>query len=347
MKFNKLILIIILFLKTGNVLSDNNIFNVNNIEIEKRGKINNNMLANQAIKEGFNQLLEKILLKDDLEKLSDLKFTEIKELVLYYNISNKINKNNNIKKIVFNVLFDKNKIHDLFFKKNISYSEITNRELYLLPILKKDDQIFIYNKNFFYSEWNKFYKSELIEFILPLENIEIIQIANLNKKNLFNLKLSTLFKEYSSKNLALVLIEDNNLDEETVYFKTKILGKNITKNIKIKKYNLKKNEFYKKIITNVKIEIENLVKSQNLIDIRTPSFLNAQLKITKNSNLIELNLRLKKIGLIENIFIQEFNKNTVYLTIKYLGKLDKIIKQLEEQKVMLKNKNDYWIIKII
>ena len=35
--------------------------------------------------------------------------------------------------------------------------------------------IFIYNKNFFYEKWNKLKKFELIEFILPLENIEIIQ----------------------------------------------------------------------------------------------------------------------------------------------------------------------------
>ena len=348
MKIYKLIFIILVFFfKTGNVLSNNSIFNVNNIEIEKKGKITNNKLADQAIKKGFDELINRILLKDDVKTLEQLKFSEIRELVTYYQVLDTTINENKFKKINFNISFDKDKIHNLFYKKGVSYSEISNKELFILPILKKKNQIFIYNQNFFYDNWNEIYETDLIEFILPLENIEIIQIANLNKKNLFNLKLSTLFKEYSSKNLALVLIEDNNLDEETVYFKTKILGKNITKNIKIKKYNLKKNEFYKKIITNVKIEIENLVKSQNLIDIRTPSFLNAQLKITKNSNLIELNLRLKKIGLIENIFIQEFNKNTVYLTIKYLGKLDKIIKQLEEQKVMLKNKNDYWIIKII
>ena len=36
MKFYKLlILILIIFLKTGNVLSENNIFSVNNIEIKK------------------------------------------------------------------------------------------------------------------------------------------------------------------------------------------------------------------------------------------------------------------------------------------------------------------------
>ena len=55
-----------------------------------------------------------------------------------------------LEKINFNISFDKDKIHNLFYKKGISYSEITNKELFILPILKKDNQIFIYNQNFFY-----------------------------------------------------------------------------------------------------------------------------------------------------------------------------------------------------
>ena len=57
--------------------------------------------------------------------------------------------------------------------------------------------------------------------------------------------------------------------------------------------------------------------------------------------------RLKKIDLIENIYIQEFNNKSVYLKIKYLGKLDKIIRQLKEQKIILKLIGDQWRIKII
>ena len=57
-----LILILIIFLKTGNVLSLENIFNVNNIEITKKSNNSNEDLANKAIKKGFEELLEKILL---------------------------------------------------------------------------------------------------------------------------------------------------------------------------------------------------------------------------------------------------------------------------------------------
>ena len=38
------------------------------------------------------------------------------------------------------------------YEKDISYAEITDKEFYLLPVLKKDDQYFIFNQNFFYEK---------------------------------------------------------------------------------------------------------------------------------------------------------------------------------------------------
>ncbi len=348
MKLFKFILIIlVVFLKTGNVLSENKIFDVNNIEVEKKGKISNEELANDAIKKGFNELLSKILLKDDIKKLNELKLFEIKKLVNYYQISKETNSDVNLIKVSFNISFEKNKIHELFYNRGISYSEVSNKEVYILPILKKDKQIFIYNKNFFYENWNNNQQELLIEFILPLENIEIIQNINLKKDNLIDLELRNLFTGYLKKNLAVVLIDLKNKEEEKIYFKAKILGKNIVKNLIIKRLNLNEDEFYKKIIFETKQEIADLVKSQNLIDIKTPSFLKAQLRINKKNNLVELRSRLRKIDSIENIYIQEFNNKSVLIKIKYLGKLDKIIRQLENQKVILKFTNEEWIIKII
>ena len=347
MKSYKLILfILIIFLKTGNVLSNNSIFNVNNIKIEKKGKSSNEELANKAIQIGFKKLLDKILVKKDSKKLEKLKFFEIKELVTYYQVFNK-EKTNNVEKINFNISFDKEKIHNLFYNKNISYSEITNKELFILPILRKNNKIFIYNQNFFYNNWNEIYENELIEFIIPLESIEIIQNINLNRDNLFNLKIKKIFQEYPDENLAIVLIEDNNSKKEKIYLKTKILGKNIVKNITVERFELNEREFYEKIITEIKKEIINSVKLQNLIDVRAPSFLNAEFETSKKSSLVELNLRLKKIDSIEKIYIQELNKDTVNLRIKYLGNLDKLIKELEIKKINLRLTGDQWSIKII
>ena len=347
MKLYKIIFILIVFFKTETLFSDNNLFSVNNVEIEKKDKITNDILANRAIKKGFNQLLKRILLTEDVNRLSDLKFSNIKELVIYYQITDTSNDKKEIEKINYNVTFDKNRIHNLFYKRGILYSEITDKELYILPLLIKDNKVFIFNNNYFYKNWNEVYKNELIEFILPQENIEIIQYINFFKENLINLEVINIFQEYLNKNIALILIDDNKSNNGKVFIKTLIQGKKISKSFNLKKNNLNTNMFYNKIITNTKKQLIDLVKSKNLVDISTPFFLNVKLNLNRNSNLAKLNLRIKKIDSIENIYVQEFNKDYVNLRIKYLGKLDNIITQLKKENIDLRLINDLWVIKTL
>tara|TARA_B100000963_G_scaffold101349_1_gene87667 strand:+ start:26244 stop:27287 length:1044 start_codon:yes stop_codon:yes gene_type:complete len=341
--FKQIILILIVFFKTGNLLSENNLFNVNNIDLERKGNISSNQLANQAIQKGFNQLIKRVLMKEDLPKVSGISFLDIKNLVTYYNISENTNEENS--KINFSVTFDKDKIHDLFYKKGISYSDITDKDFYILPILLNNDEVYIFSNNYFYENWNKLSEQDdLIEFILPIENIEIIQKINNSRNNLLDLDINSLFKEYLKKNIAIILIENNNSNKEKIYLKAKIQGKIISKSFVLKKDKFEKKNFNEKIIYDVKDEITNLVKSQNLIDIRTPSFLNVKLNLNKGMNLVLLNSRIQNIDLIENIFVQEFNRDYVNLRIKYLGKLDKIINLLKIEKIELSYVNDQWFI---
>ena len=341
----QIIFILVIFLKTETLLSDNSLFNVNNIELEKNDRTTNNSLANQAIKKGFNQLIKKILLKEDINDLKDLEFSLIKKLVTYYQISD-ASENKDGDLVKFSVTFDKDKIHELFYKRGISYSEILDRELFILPIYVSDNEIFVFNNNYFYKNWSQIYEVDLIEFILPLENIEVIQTINKNKNNLINIELNDLFREYSKKNLAVVIIEDYKTIKK-IFIKTRIQGKSISKSLNLKIKDLGKEKINKEIIIFSKEEIINLVKSENLIDIRTPSFLNIKLNLNKKTNLVEFNSRIKKIDSIENIFVKEFNKDYMRLRIKYLGKLEKIINQLNNENINLQQDKDEWVIKIL
>ena len=345
--YKQIILILIIFFKTGNVLSESDIFNVSNIEVLKKAEITNSQMSRQAIKKGFQELINKILLDQDKEKLSKLSFSQIQELVSYYQVTNK-NSNDTEESIEnYNILFDKDKIHDLFFVKEISYSEIIDKELYLLPILNKNNQIFIFNQNFFYQNWNNENSINLIEFILPIENIEIIQNINTYKDNLLDLNLDDLFKEYQKKNLAMIYIDDYSSTKIKIFLKIKISGKKISKNLNLNKNIKKENDLYKELIIQLKNELINTIKSENLIDVRRPSFLNVKLKLSKKNSLIELNKRLKNIDSIENIYVQELNSNYVFLKIKYLGRLAKIINQLENQKILLRETGNQWSFKLI
>ena len=205
MKLFKLFIILIVFFKTENLLSENNLFNVNNILINKKDNLSNNQLANQAIKEAFNLLSKRILLKKDIQKISDLNYLNIRELVTYYNISKKTNNDD----VIFNVTFDKDKIHNLFYNRGILYSDIVDKDFYILPIFLKQNEIYIFSNNYFYKNWNEYSDDDLLEFILPLENIEIIQSINKSRDNLLSLNLDLIFNEFTNKNIAIALIEDN------------------------------------------------------------------------------------------------------------------------------------------
>ena len=98
------------------------------------------------------------MLKQDSDKLTDLNFSAIKQLVTYYQITNIPNKKTEDQIVNFSVTFDKDKIHDLFYKRGISYSEITDKELYILPVLVAEDEIFIFTNNFFTITGIKFTK---------------------------------------------------------------------------------------------------------------------------------------------------------------------------------------------
>ena len=347
MKFSNLIIfILIIFNKTGNVLSNESIFHVNNIELIRKTNVSNDELASKAIEEGFLALINKILLKEDVEKLSKLNSSQIKELVSYYQITNQDTTETEDEKISFNIFFDKEKFHKLFYLKSISYSEINDKEIYFLPILKKGNQIYIYNNNFYYENWVKLNKESLIEFILPLENIEIFQMINLKKNNLLSLDLQDLFQEYSRKNLAIVLIDETNKKTKKIYLKIRILNKNLSKNLKID-FNSKENNNYNQyLISKISNVITDMVKSQNLIDVRTPSFLNTKTKNTKINNLVELNDRFKKIDLVDSLYIQELSKDYIRIKIKYFGKLNKIINKLNDQNISLKLINEEWRLEI-
>ena len=272
----------------------------------------------------------------------------IKDLVSFYQITNIPNEEKNEESVNFSVTFDKDKIHNLFYKRGISYSEILDKELYILPLVIKNNEIFVFNNNLFFKNWNKFNKkNDLIEFILPIENIEIIKNINESKNDLINLNLDYLFTEYKKKNLALILIEDKSKKIKTVHIKAKIQGKYVSKNLNFKKENIKNREYNELIISEIKKELINLVKSANLIDIRTPSFINVKLDLNKKNNLVNFKLKIKKIESIENVFVQEFNKDTMSLKIKYLGKLEKMIEQLKNSKINLKLINDQWVIKTL
>ena len=338
------IILIVLF-KTGNVLSNNNIFNVNNIKINGEISKNKEKLINEAFKKGFEELINRLLVEEDYKKFSTINLKQIKEFISYYQILESSEELDNDSIVEFNISFDKKRMHKFFGKNNVLYSDVINAEMILIPLLVREKQYFIYTKNFFYENWNTESSNDLIQYTLPVENIENIQIIQKNKDDIYNLSFSDFFKEYSSKNMAFVIIEINK-NKAKIFLNTKIGGKKIKKTLLINQENLNQKEFKNKIIFEVKKTIKDLIKLQNLIDVRTPSFLNVEIKLDNSNNLEEFNSRIKNIDLIDDFYVQKLNKDFALVKIKFLGKIDKIINKLKDNNIELKMYEGQWQLEI-
>ena len=341
-------IVIIVFLgKTGNVFSNENIFNVDNISITVNKSKNKEFSFNKAVKIAFDRLIDKILIKKDINKLSSTSLDEIKKLVSHYQLIEE-NKNINSQKIIFNITFDRDQINKLFYEKNILYADITKLQIIIMPVLIKNDNVYLFSENYFYKNWNEEVdntKDQVIEYILPLESIESVRLINSNKNNLENIDLN-LLKNYEIQNyIYLVINYEKNLTN--IYLKANIFNNKLIKNINIKKLEIDETEKMKNIKFILKEQIKEIWKKENLIDVRTPSFLNSKLNLQSKEDLLKVNNLLNKIDLIQNFSVLELNMNYTKITIKYLGNLEKLKKRLNKKGLILKIDGDEFFIELI
>ena len=113
-KITLIFIIIVFFLKTGNVFSDNNIFYVDNIIIKNDKNLSRNELLNKAFTKGFKKLINKILLEKDIKSIEQTNLPNIKRLISAYQVRE--NKELlTLNEVVINLTFDREKINEFFY----------------------------------------------------------------------------------------------------------------------------------------------------------------------------------------------------------------------------------------
>ena len=344
MKFFNIIFILTIFL-ISKICFSNDIFNSQdyilkfnskNINIIKEEKINNIKIKS------FKSILNKVLQKSDYENINkhiDILF--VNKYVLSISI--------NDEKIVNNNYFSKVKIN--FNKKSLINYFIENK-INFINYLPDNFLLVIYDENnienYLLSENNKFYK-----FLLKSDNnIHKFKIPNLdyNDRYLFNKKdiknneiknINKLSQKYKTKNIVFVRIKSHNsiytiktklINEKNNYlvreFSTNYLDLDyIFENIHINTINKWKS--FNKIETNIINSIECKIKINNIY----------QLKYV--NNLLKSNLYIKKIVLNSIIFKENTYK------FYFFGNLDVLRNSLEKMRLLLTNKNNNCIIKIV
>ena len=126
------------------------------------------------------------------------------------------------------------------------------------------------------------------------------------------------------------------------YIKVNIQNQKVNKNLNFKYDKNNKTNSLNDAIEELKKEINQIWKNQNLIDINTPSFINLTLEINKRKDLLRLKSILEQIDVIENSSVLLLNKDYAKIKVKYLGKVSKIKAKLIEQNIDIKIVNNEW-----
>ena len=344
-KYLFILSIIVFLFKTETVFSAETIYDVNNIQVS--GKLNNNLDNNKLIEEAFRKafliFINKTLLEKDIETLSKTNIQIIKDFIFTHQITSQKKSIDEEIILTVNVKFDPKKINNYLSINNISYADISEISISILPILRKENNLFIFSDNFFYNEWNKTEndkkntEEQLINYNLALENAEDLFYINNNKENLELIdinKLNSLSEEKNKIFLILTLNEDAKVFIKA-YFNEKEVIKNITLN------NNSTND-YNSLIMNVKDLINQIWKEQNLIDINTPAYLDIIFDIKKINDFLKFRTFLDTIDIIDNYSILEITNKYAKIRMKYKGKISNLREKFLNEKININIENNEW-----
>ncbi|MGA1291720.1 MAG: hypothetical protein ACO3X4_01620 [Pelagibacteraceae bacterium] len=344
-KYLFILSIIVFLFKTETVFSAETIYDVNNIQVS--GKLNNNLDNNKLIEEAFRKafliFINKTLLEKDIETLSKTNIQIIKDFIFTHQITSQKKSIDEEIILTVNVKFDPKKINNYLSINNISYADISEISISILPILRKENNLFIFSDNFFYNEWNKTEndkkntEAQLINYNLALENAEDLFYINNNKENLELIDINKLNSLSEEKNKIFLIFTLN--EDAKVFIKAYFNEKEVIKNITL---NNNSTDDYNSLIMNVKDQINQIWKEQNLIDINTPAYLDIIFDIKKINDFLKFRTFLDTIDIIDNYSILEITNKYAKIRMKYKGKISNLREKFLNEKININIENNEW-----
>ena len=155
-------------------------------------------------------------------------------------------------------------------------------------------------------------KNYLIDYILPTEDLDDLNLIKENYLELENYNFEEIIKKYFLNNsiIALFFKDDNQIK---VLSKIYIKDKKVIKSNSFKNVDLNNSKNLTKLMDNLKISYEDFWKENNLINtsIKLPLLIKVDNKNFDLSSKFEETL--DKIDLISNYSISKFDKDFIFL----------------------------------
>jgi len=335
---------IIFFIKFSTVNANENTYKVLDLEISKTydNDFNKEAVIDMAFKKAFEELILRIttINGEQVSKLTNLK--TIYSLIESFSIvDEKFINNKYVSK--FEVEFNKKELFKYLEKKNIFPSIAKEKTLLLIPILINNEkkQILLFSENPFYTNWNKSKKKHyLLNYILPNEDIEDINLIKKNINNIEEYNFNEIVSKYAINNYIILILfqKENNFN---ALMKSNLNNKIIISN---KKFDWHENQSIENIINNLKLEFENQWKKLNIINvsIKLPVTLSVN---SKNYKLIKkLEKKLYNLDLVSSFYIDSINNDKLIYKIIYNSTPDKFINEFSNDDIKLNTNESIWRI---
>jgi len=323
--------------------SNENTFEINNVEVKGIVDLNfsRDNYINKAFLDSFEILMKKILLKSDLKKISNVKLKDIKKLISSFQIVEEAYKKDEYK-INIKILYNELKVKKFLGKRNISFSQPDSIFALFYPVFFINSDLQSFNESFFYREWGNIeIKNEVINFILPIEDLEDVSEIIRMKDSIEDLNIVNFIKKYDVNNYVFAFIEQQQ-KKINIHLKINFNNNKINRNILYKINDINDPLELNLIAKDLKVKITEIWKKENLVNILLPLSIKLNFEHKNLENLDKLENNLKKIGIINNYVLEEFNINNSLFKIYYYGDPKKLKLELLKLGYLLQDAQGLW-----
>ena len=325
------------------ILSKENVFIVDNIKIEGSLDVNfsRDKYFNKAFLESFNVLMSRVLLSRDLNKISNIKLNDIKKLINSFQILDEVYRKDKYK-ATLKIFYNDIKIKELLRHKNISFSQPKNISAVFLPILFVNEEMKDFNENFFYKQWTSVeIKDELINYIIPLEDLDDISKLKEIKNKIEEINVEDFVNKYNIQNYVFALMHHKGKQLD-VYLETNLNNNRTSKNVSYEIVDIKNELKLNSILKDLKKQIIDIWKEENIIDLSIPLSIRIKFQYTKLKDLEELKNAFHEIKIIDNYSLEELNISNSFFRIYYYGNPKRLQTELLKFDYQLKNDQVNW-----
>jgi len=330
------------------VKSEGKTFDIDNIEISSPFEItfDKNYVIDEGFKKAFLELISLIVKSSDKKKINLIKKNEIKGMVETFSIKEE-KFIDEMYYVNMGVSFHKKKIFSYLEKKNIFPSIPIKKKILFIPIIidEEKNDLLIFSKNKIFDEWKNFSKSfHLLEYILPTEDLEDINIIKSKYENIEKYDFKDITKKYSLSDSIITLIFINE-KEIRILSKINIQKNIILKNQSFSKINIEDMEQIKNIIFLLKNSYEDHWKDLNQINTSIKLSLNIMVENNDNSKILNFENALKNTDLIYDFIIQKFDRDFTYYQVLFNGTPNIFLKNMSEKNYKFDTQNQIWKLK--